>query len=153
MSSTKFVYFRPIYHKRWPPWPLIYWDIFDFSSAIPEWNLMKLDWKQVLMIFYHLWFSWAYHSTMLAYGTHIHIMRPLLKDFDLLLLYIILTYIVLLRCMYSDNLLIWAPIIWKSHKSGQKVWETILTSHTNGGFSNPEKSLIRKYWPGTNVSG
>ena len=24
---------------------------------------------------------------------------------------------------------------------------------TNGRFSNPENSLIRKYWPGTNVSG
>ena len=32
-SSTKFVFFRPIEKKtRWPPWPLIGWDIFDFSS-------------------------------------------------------------------------------------------------------------------------
>ena len=31
-SSTKFVFFGPIGKKRWPPWPLIGWDIFDFSS-------------------------------------------------------------------------------------------------------------------------
>ena len=34
MSSTKFVFFGPIGKTRswWPPWPLIGWDIFDFSS-------------------------------------------------------------------------------------------------------------------------
>ena len=31
-SSTKFVFFWPIRKTRWPPWPLIGWDIFDFSS-------------------------------------------------------------------------------------------------------------------------
>ena len=31
-SSTKFVFFGPIGKTRWPPWPLIGWDIFDFSS-------------------------------------------------------------------------------------------------------------------------
>ena len=31
-SSTKFVFFRPIRKTRWLPWPLIGWDIFDFSS-------------------------------------------------------------------------------------------------------------------------
>ena len=31
-SSTKFVFFAPIGKTRWPPWPLIGWDIFDFSS-------------------------------------------------------------------------------------------------------------------------
>ena len=30
--STKFVFFRPIGKTRWPPWPLIGWDILDFSS-------------------------------------------------------------------------------------------------------------------------
>ena len=32
MSSTKFVFFGPIGKTRWPPWPLIGWDIFDFFS-------------------------------------------------------------------------------------------------------------------------
>ena len=32
MSSTKFVFFGPIGKTRWPPWPLIGWDVFDFSS-------------------------------------------------------------------------------------------------------------------------
>ena len=31
-SSTKFVFFGPIWKTRWPPWSLIGWDIFDFSS-------------------------------------------------------------------------------------------------------------------------
>ena len=30
--ATKFVFFEPIGKTRWPPWPLIGWDIFDFSS-------------------------------------------------------------------------------------------------------------------------
>ena len=32
--------------KRWPPWPLIGWDIFDFSSWTAERNSTKLDRKQ-----------------------------------------------------------------------------------------------------------
>ena len=36
--STKFVFFGPIEKTRWPPWPLIGWDIFDLSSETAEWN-------------------------------------------------------------------------------------------------------------------
>ena len=43
--STKFVFFRPIGKTRWPPWPLIGWDIFDFSSETAERHSMKLDRK------------------------------------------------------------------------------------------------------------
>ena len=46
MSSTKFVFFGPIGKTRWPPWPLIGWDIFDFSSETTERNSTKLDRKQ-----------------------------------------------------------------------------------------------------------
>ena len=42
-SSTKFVFFEPIGKTRLPPWPLIGWDIFDFSSETAERNWMKLD--------------------------------------------------------------------------------------------------------------
>ena len=35
MSSTKFVFFGPIEKTRWPPWPLIGWDIFDFLKKNP----------------------------------------------------------------------------------------------------------------------
>ena len=45
-SSIKFVFFGSIGKTRWPPWPLIGWDIFDFSSETAEWNLTKLDRKQ-----------------------------------------------------------------------------------------------------------
>ena len=50
--STKFVFFGPIGKTRWPPWPLIGWDIFDFSSETAEWNSTKLDRKQDLKALY-----------------------------------------------------------------------------------------------------
>ena len=43
VSSTKFVFFGPIGKTRWPPWPLISWDIFDFSSETAKQNSTKLD--------------------------------------------------------------------------------------------------------------
>ena len=53
-SSTKFVYFGPIGKTRWPPWPLIGWDIFDFSSETAERNWTKLDRKQDLNVLYQV---------------------------------------------------------------------------------------------------
>ena len=44
MSSTKCVFFGPVGKTRWPPWPLIVWDIFDFSETA-ERNSTKLDRK------------------------------------------------------------------------------------------------------------
>ena len=37
-SSTKFVFFGPTRKLRWPPLPLIGWDIFDFASETAEQN-------------------------------------------------------------------------------------------------------------------
>ena len=54
MSSTKFVFFRPIGKTRWPLWRLIGWDIFDFSSETAERNSMKLDRKQDLNALYQV---------------------------------------------------------------------------------------------------
>ena len=54
MSSTKFVFFGRIGKTRWPPWPLIGWDIFDFSSETAEQNSTKLDRKQELNILYQV---------------------------------------------------------------------------------------------------
>ena len=53
-SSTKFVFFGPIGKTRWPPWPLIGWDIFDFFSETAEWNSTKLDRKQDLNVLYQV---------------------------------------------------------------------------------------------------
>ena len=53
-SSTKFVFFGMIGKTRWPPWPLIGWDIFDFSSETAERNSTKLDRKQDLNVFYQV---------------------------------------------------------------------------------------------------
>ena len=50
MSSTKFVFFGPIGKTTWLPWPLIGWDIFDFSSETADWNSIKLDRKQDLNV-------------------------------------------------------------------------------------------------------
>ena len=52
-SSTKFVLLGPIAKTRWPPWPLIGWDIFDFSE-IAEWNSTNLDRKQTLNVLYQV---------------------------------------------------------------------------------------------------
>ena len=51
MSSTMFVFFGPIGKTRWPPWPLIGWDIVDFSETA-ERNSTKLDRKQDLNVLY-----------------------------------------------------------------------------------------------------
>ena len=53
-SSTKFVFFGPIGKTRWPPWPLIGWDIFDFSSETAERNSTKLERKQDLNVLYQV---------------------------------------------------------------------------------------------------
>ena len=50
--STKFVFFGPIGKTRWPPWPLIGWDIFDFSVETAERNSTNLDRKQDLNALY-----------------------------------------------------------------------------------------------------
>ena len=54
MSSTTFVFFRPIRKTRWPPWPLIGRDIFDFFSETAERNSKKLDRKQDLNVLYQV---------------------------------------------------------------------------------------------------
>ena len=59
MSSTEFVFFGPIRKKRWPPWPLIGWDIFHFSSEAAEQNSTKLDRKQDLNVLYRVCIFWA----------------------------------------------------------------------------------------------
>ena len=53
-SSTKFVFFGPIGKTRWPPWPLIGWDIFDFFSETAERNSTKLDRKQDIDVLYQV---------------------------------------------------------------------------------------------------
>ena len=40
------LFFGPIGKTRWPPWPLIGWDIFDFFSETAERNSTKLDRRQ-----------------------------------------------------------------------------------------------------------
>ena len=54
MSSTKFLFFKPIGKTRWPPWPLIGWDICDLSSETAERNSTKLDRKQDLNVLYQV---------------------------------------------------------------------------------------------------
>ena len=53
-SSTKFVFWGRSEKTRWPPWPLIGWDIFDFSSKTAERNSTKLDRKQDLNVLYRV---------------------------------------------------------------------------------------------------
>ena len=52
--STKFVFLGRSEKTRWPPWPLIGWHIFDFSSEIAERNSTKLKRKQDPNILYQV---------------------------------------------------------------------------------------------------
>ena len=65
-SSTKFVFFGPIGKTRWPPWPLMGWDIFDFSAETTERNLTKLDRKQDLNVLYQVCVFWADRKNKMA---------------------------------------------------------------------------------------
>ena len=47
-------FFGPIGKTKWPPRPLIGWDIFDFFSKTAERNSTKLDGKQDLNILYQV---------------------------------------------------------------------------------------------------
>ena len=49
-----FVFFGPIGKTRWPPWPLIGWDIFDFSFETAERNSFILGRKQDLNVHYQV---------------------------------------------------------------------------------------------------
>ena len=53
-SSTKFVFFGPIRKTRWPPWPLIGWDIINFFSETAERNSTKLNRMQDLNVLYQV---------------------------------------------------------------------------------------------------
>ena len=82
-SSTKFVFFGPIGKTRWPPWPLIGWDIFDFFSETAEWNWTKLDRKQDLNVLYQVCVFWADQDDRpdrflkkVAHCTQVHDMWP-----------------------------------------------------------------------------
>ena len=66
MSSTKFVFFGPIGKTRWLPWPLIGWDIFDFSSESAERNSTKLDRKQDLNVLYQVCVFWSDRKNKMA---------------------------------------------------------------------------------------
>ena len=63
MSSTKFVFFRPNGKTRWPSWPLIGWDIFDFSEETAERNSTKLERKQDFNVLYQVCDFRAYRKT------------------------------------------------------------------------------------------
>ena len=65
MSSTKFE-FELIGKARWPPWPLIRWDIFHFSSETAEQNSRKLDRNQDLNVLYCVGIIWADQKNSMA---------------------------------------------------------------------------------------
>ena len=79
-SSTKFVFFGPIGKTRWPPWLLICWNIFDFSSETAERNSTKLDRKQELNVLYQVCVFQADRKNKMA-----ALASDLLKHFRLLL--------------------------------------------------------------------
>ena len=64
--SIKFMFFGPIGNTRWAPWPLINWDIFDFSYETAEKNSSKLDRKQHLNVLYKVSVFRANQKTNMA---------------------------------------------------------------------------------------
>ena len=58
--------FRADRKIRWPPWPLLAWDIFDFSSETAERNSTKLDRKQDLNVLYQVCVFQAYWKNKMA---------------------------------------------------------------------------------------
>ena len=48
------MFFGPIRKTRWPPWPLIGWDIFEFSSETAEQNSTILDRTQDVNVLYQV---------------------------------------------------------------------------------------------------
>ena len=68
-SSTKFVFFGLIGKTRWPPQPLIDWNIFDFLSETAERNSTKLDRKEDLNVLYQvcIFLDWS-ENKMAALG-------------------------------------------------------------------------------------
>ena len=66
---TKFVFFGAIKKTKWPAWPPIGWDIFDFYSETAERNSTKLDRKQDLYVIYQVWVfraDWKNKMSVLA---------------------------------------------------------------------------------------
>ena len=80
LSSTKFVFFGPIGKTRWPTWPLIGWDIFDFSSETAEQNSKKLYGKQDLNVLYKVCIFRGHRKNKMA-----TLASDLLRHFQLLL--------------------------------------------------------------------
>ena len=66
MSSTKFVFFGPIGKTRWPPWPLIGWDMFGFSSETAVRNWTKIERKQDLNVLYQVCVFWTDRKNKMA---------------------------------------------------------------------------------------
>ena len=60
------MFFGPIRKTRWPPWPLIGWDIIDFSSEIAERNSTKLNRTQDLNVLYQVCVFRADRKNMMA---------------------------------------------------------------------------------------
>ena len=83
-SSTNFVFFGPIWIRRWPHRALIGWNIFNFSVTA-EWSSSKLDWTQVLNLLWlvclfgasHYQHDVVFHSTKRYPGARLWPFEPL----------------------------------------------------------------------------
>ena len=77
------MFFELIGKTRWPPWPLIGWDIFDFFFETTERNSTNLDRKQDLNALYQVCvfradrknkmaaFDWLRHFPLQSKGSHL----------------------------------------------------------------------------------
>ena len=132
MSSTMFMFFGLIEKTRWPPWLLIDWDIFNFSSETTERNSTIFDRKQDFNVLYQFcvfWVDWKKKMAVLsvlsikvAHCTHVHYMWP----FRPLVLQDISGQFCLIYSTFSDKILMWPTFSKKkgirSSYVNQSIW-------------------------------
>ena len=148
-SSTKFVFFRPIGKTRWPPWPLIGWDIFDFSSETAEWNSSQLEREarshhplpSLLLVFLGpsekqdgrpgLWLAETFSTSPLKLLNGIH--RNLKGKQDLIILYQVCVFQAdrknKMAALASDLPRHFRLLLWNHWTEFNKTWQEARSQH------------------------
>ena len=137
-SSTKFVFFGPIGKTRWPPWPLICWDIFDFSSETAKWNSMKLDKKQDINVLYQVYLFRADRKNKMA-----DLASDWLRHF-LLLLWNRWTEFMKLDRKQDINVLYQVCVLWADQYWPYQVF-SLLSVSGRVGFGGPDWQKKNKW--------
>ena len=113
-SSTKFLFFELIGKTRWPPRPLIGWDIFGFFSETAKRNSTKLDRREDLNVRYQVCVFRAHRKNKMA-----ALASDWLRHFRLLLWNRLMEFNEAWQEARSQRLL---PSLCFSDRSVKKIW-------------------------------